>query len=76
MQPWHALQLALAAEQRAEAFFGKLAAACDSEPVRQAALKLQREEAEHVILVRTLLEKVPEPKGNWDDDPDPPRHTD
>ena len=27
MQPWHALQLALAAEQRAEAFFGALAAA-------------------------------------------------
>ena len=25
MQPWHALQLALAAEKRAEAFFGQLA---------------------------------------------------
>lgn len=76
MQPWHALQLALAAEQRAEAFFGQLAAACESEPVRQAALKLQREEAEHVSLVRAWLEKVPEPEGNWADDPDPPRYTD
>ena len=44
MQPWHALQLALAAEQRAEAFFGRLAQLATSEPVRRAALELQDEE--------------------------------
>jgi rubrerythrin len=76
MQPWHALQLALAAEQRAEAFFGQLAAAAGSEPVREAALKMQLEEAEHVTLVRAWLDKVPEPEGDWADDPDPPRYTD
>ena len=76
MQPWHALQLALAAEQRAEVFFGELARAAPNESVRRAALELQAEEAEHVELVRAWLDKVPTPDGDWADDPDPPRYTD
>jgi rubrerythrin len=76
MQPWHALQLALAAEQRAEAFFGELAQSATSESVRRAALELQAEEHEHVELVRAWLEKVPVPDGDWATDPDPPRYTD
>ncbi len=76
MQPWHALQLALAAELRAEAFFGQLAEATTDEGVRRAALELQREEQEHVELVRAWIKKVPEPDGDWADDPDPPSYTD
>lgn len=76
MQPWHALQLALAAEQRAEAFFGRLAQQATSEPVRLAALELQEEEREHVELVRAWLKKVPEPDADWANDPDPPHYTD
>ncbi|MDE1950879.1 MAG: ferritin family protein [Burkholderiales bacterium] len=76
MQPWHALNLALAAEQRAEAFFGRLAAATTNEAVREAALELQREEQEHVELVRRWMKKFPEPEGDWDNDPDPPRYLD
>ncbi len=76
MQPWHALELALAAEQRAEAFFGALAAAATSSAVRKAALELQAEEAEHVALVRIWMEKVPRPDPDWAHDPDPPRYTD
>jgi rubrerythrin len=76
MQPWHALQLALASEQRAEAFFGELAQATTSESVRRAALELQAEEHEHVELVRAWLEKVPMPDGDWATDPDPPRYLD
>ena len=76
MQPWHALQLALAAEQRAEAFFGELAKVATTDSVRRAALELQAEEAEHVELVRAWLEKVPMPDGDWATDPDPPRYTD
>jgi rubrerythrin len=76
MQPWHALQLALAAEQRAAAFFGQLAAAATDEPVRLAALALQKEELEHVELVQAWLNKLPEPDGDWASDPDPPRYTD
>lgn len=76
MQPWHALQLALAAERRAEAFFAMLARQAVSAPVRQAALQLQAEEADHVALVQAWIAKVPVPDPNWADDPDPPRYTD
>ena len=75
MQPWHALQLALAAEQRAEAFFAALADAASSDEVRKAALELKAEEAEHVELVRAWLAKVPRPDNDWANDPDPPRYT-
>ncbi|MEO7939260.1 MAG: ferritin family protein [Burkholderiaceae bacterium] len=75
MQPWHALQLALAAEQRAEAFFGTLAAAASTDAIRQAALQLQAEESEHVALVRSWMDKVPQPDSDWALDPDPPRYT-
>ncbi len=76
MQPWHALQLALVAEKRAEAFFAMLARLAVSEPVRKAALQLQAEEAGHVTLVQAWIDKVPVPDPNWADDPDPPRYTD
>ena len=76
MQPWHALQLALAAEQRAETFFGRLAQMATSEPVRLAALEMQEEEREHVELVRAWMKKVPEPDTDWANDPDPPHYTD
>ncbi len=76
MQPWHALQLALAAEKRAEAFFAELARVATSEPVRNAALELRAEEAEHVELVQAWLAKVPKPDQDWAEDPDPPRYTD
>jgi rubrerythrin len=76
MQPWHALQLALAAEQRAEKFFAQLAAVAPNEAIRRAALELQAEETEHVNLVKEWLEKVPPPDRNWADDPDPPRYSD
>jgi rubrerythrin len=76
MQPWHALQLALAAEKRAEAFFAVLARMATNEPVRRAALELQAEEAEHVALVQEWIAKVPPPDPDWAMDPDPPRYTD
>jgi rubrerythrin len=76
MQPWHVLQLALASEERAEAFFAQLAQLATDEPVRQAALALQQEEHEHAELVRAWLQKVPQPDANWDQDPDPPRYDD
>ena len=75
MQPWHALQLALASEQRAEAFFAALADAATSDEVRKAALELKAEEAEHVALVQAWLAKVPRPDNDWANDPDPPRYT-
>ncbi|HMO46712.1 MAG TPA: ferritin family protein [Rubrivivax sp.] len=76
MHPWHALQLALAAEQRAVEFFESLAANAQSEPVRRAAEEMRDEEVEHVQLVRSWLDKVPPPDPGWADDPDPPRYDD
>jgi rubrerythrin len=76
MQPWHALQLALAAERRAEAFFAELVRAAENDAVRRAAEELRAEEAEHVALVQEWLTKVPQPAGNWAEDPDPPRYVD
>lgn len=76
MHPWHALQLALSAEQRAEAFFAEMAGTAASEAVRAAAEDMRQEEAEHVALVREWLAKVPQPEGDWSVDPDPPRYID
>jgi rubrerythrin len=76
MHPWHALKLALAAEERAEAFFAELARVATDESVRRAALELQAEETEHVGLVKAWLAKVPQPEGDWAVDPDPPRYID
>jgi rubrerythrin len=76
MQPWHALQLALQNEERAERFFGRLARAATVGTVRKAALALEAEEREHVELVRAWLAKVPPPEADWAVDPDPPSYTD
>ncbi|MCW5657157.1 MAG: ferritin family protein [Burkholderiaceae bacterium] len=76
MHPWHALELALAAEQRAEAFFAELARCATNESVRRAAAELHAEETEHVAMVRQWMAKVPRPAADWAHDPDPPRYTD
>ena len=76
MQPWHALQLALQNEERAERFFARLARAATVTTVRKAALELEAEEREHVELVKAWLKKVPKPESDWAVDPDPPSYTD
>ena len=76
MQPYHALELALANEQRAERFFAQLARAATTAAVRKAARELQAEEREHVLLVRAWMKKVPKPRVDWANDPDPPVYTD
>jgi rubrerythrin len=74
MRPWHALNLALAAEQRAERFFAELAMTAKDDSVRRAAIELRDEEREHVELVRAWMAKVPQPETDWAEDPDPPRY--
>ncbi len=76
MQPWHALRLALAAEERAERFFAELVRVAPNKAVRDAARELQAEEQEHVALVRAWMKKVPKPDRDWALDPDPPSYTD
>ena len=76
MQPYHALKLALDAEQRAERFFANLARAATTPAVARAARAMQAEEREHVALVRAWLKKTRRPDRDWAHDPDPARYID
>ena len=72
MTPWHALQMALRAEQRAFAFFDHMVETAAEPEMKKWAEEFREEEAEHVELVERLLAKYPEPDAGWQDDPDPP----
>ena len=76
MQPYHALTIALACEERAERFYARLVASAEVDSVREAARAMQAEEQEHVALIRAWMAKVEQPADGWADDPDPPRYTD
>lgn len=72
MTPWHALQLALAAEQRALAFFQSVVETAKDPAIKKLADEFVEEEAEHVNLVHRLLRRYPKPAGDWSSDPDAP----
>ncbi|MCL4801566.1 MAG: ferritin family protein [Burkholderiales bacterium] len=76
MQPYHALQIALHNEKRAEAFFRDLIRRAPSGKVRTAAKEMADEETEHVRLVEEWLKRTPKPESDWAHDPDPPRWSD
>ena len=71
MTPWHALQLCLAGEKRALAFFSSIVETAKDPKVKEMAAGLVEEEAEHVNLVYRLLRKYPEPTDSWYHDSDP-----
>lgn len=72
MTPWHALQMALQAEQRAFDFFDHLVNNVTDEEMKKWAEEFREEEAEHVRLVEELLTRYPKPADDWDHDDDPP----
>lgn len=76
MTPWHALQLSLAGEQRALAYFAEIVETTTDPKVKALAEELVEEEAEHVNLVNRLLRRYPRPDSTWADDPDPPASPD
>ena len=75
MQPYHALDIALRGELRAQQYFEAIAREAQSAEVRAAATELAAEEREHVELVRSWMKRVPQPSSEWDHDPDPARVT-
>ncbi len=75
MQPYHALQLALECEQRAQQHFEGIVASKAPKKVRVAAAEMAEEEREHVRLIKDWMARVPQPAAGWDEDPDPPRVT-
>jgi rubrerythrin len=72
MTPWHALQLALAGEQRALDYFKSVADSVKDPAIKKLADEFVEEEAEHVNLVHRLIRKFPKPADDWSTDPDPP----
>ncbi|MBL8586426.1 MAG: rubrerythrin, partial [Bradyrhizobiaceae bacterium] len=73
MTPWHALQMALAGEERALGYFQHVVATTDDSKIRDMAQEFAEEEAEHVALCHRLLKKYPAPQTEaWAEDPDPP----
>ena len=75
MQPYHALDIALRGEIRAQQYFEDIASLAKSDDVRKAAAELAAEEKEHVQLIRSWMQRVPQPTPKWDEDPDPARVT-
>jgi rubrerythrin len=72
MTPWHALQMSLAGEKRALAFFTSIVDTTKDAKVKEMAAEFVEEEAEHVNLVYRLLRKYPKPEDSWSRDGDPP----
>jgi rubrerythrin len=70
--PWQALQLALAGEKRALAFFQDVSRETTDPAIKKIADEFAIEEAEHVELVHRLLAKYAPPGAAWNYDPDPP----
>ena len=75
MQPYHALDIALRGEIRAQRYFEEIALNATSAEVRKAATELAGDEREHVELIRSWMKRVPQPPAQWDHDPDPARMT-
>jgi rubrerythrin len=73
MQPYHALDIALRGELRAQQYFEAIARETQSAQVRASASELAAEEREHVELIRSWMKRVPQPAPEWDHDPDPAR---
>ncbi len=76
MTPYHALEIALANEQRAVDLFSALIASTTREDVREAAREFEEEEIEHVRLIKQWLAKVEKPSADWAQDFDEPRNID
>ena len=66
MTPRHALEIALAAEKRAQAFFEHVFMTADDPALHALAREMAIEEQEHVGMVERLLERTPEPNIDWD----------
>lgn len=72
MTPYQALDIARNAEIQAQNYYTSVAEHSPNPTIRSLALEFAYEEAEHVDLVNTWIERYPKPEKGWDFDPDPP----
>lgn len=66
LTPYDALRIALAGEQRARAFFERIAAETTDQGLRAVAIEMADEEAEHVRRVERALAHEPDPHIDWE----------
>jgi rubrerythrin len=72
LTPRHALEIAMRAEERARAFFGKMFALSRDAGVRELAIRFGCDEDAHIAWLREALALVPEPFRASDDCPGDP----
>lgn len=65
MTPHDALEIALAAERRAQRFFDQVYETATDDELRELALDMAREEADHVDWVERALKANPDPHIDW-----------
>jgi rubrerythrin len=65
MTPHDALEIALGAERRAQSFFDEVYETATDEHLREVALDMAREEADHVDWVERALASNPDPHIDW-----------
>jgi rubrerythrin len=65
MTPRHALEIALACEKRAAAFFESVVMSAEDAMLRALATEMAADETDHVAMLEKLLEKTPSPQVDW-----------
>ena len=71
MNTAHALDIALANEQRAHAFYHRISEDTRDPEIKRIAADFALEEKEHVALLQQWLDECPESTEDWRFDPDP-----
>ena len=66
MTPRDAIQIALLAEHRAQAFFLRLQRLAATPALRALAQEMAAEETDHIALLQRALARLPEPVADWD----------
>ena len=75
MTPRRALTLARFNEERAVKYFEAIAAAAIDPRIAAFAAEMAAEERDHVVWVDQWLERIAPDEPGWDEDPDPPVHS-
>jgi len=75
MTPRRALMLARFNEERAVKYFEAIAAAAIDPQIAAFAAEMAADERNHVVWVDQWLEQVAPDEPGWDEDPDPPVHS-
>ena len=65
MTPRHALEIALAGEKRAAAFFEHVMLTADDPMLRALASEMATDEGDHIVMLEKLLERTPSPIVDW-----------